>query len=159
MPWFIFHSILSSKYIHHVPAYIRTCHAINFTFGTFSVKGSFVDKYSVYMKTTFLMFSTRWARTRFNNRYSRCRCACKISKRCDNLNCRSLGLTISRGLLTKRLIRYWNGPQIEPMALIYRYDIDILGHGYTIIYHRFCWLELFFHVLTSISIWISRYRR
>ena len=38
-----------------------------------------------------------------------CRCACQISKRCDNLNYQSRGFETSRDLTIRRLIGYWNG--------------------------------------------------
>ena len=38
-----------------------------------------------------------------------CRCACQISKRCDDLNYQSRGFETSRDLTIRRLIRYWNG--------------------------------------------------
>ena len=41
-----------------------------------------------------------------------CRCACQISKRCDNLNYQSRGFETSRDLEIRRLIRYWNGARV-----------------------------------------------
>ena len=40
-----------------------------------------------------------------------CRCACQISKRCDDSNYQSRGFETSRDLMIRRLIRYWDGPQ------------------------------------------------
>ena len=38
-----------------------------------------------------------------------CRCACQISKRCDNSNYQSRSFETSRDLMIRRLIGYWNG--------------------------------------------------
>ena len=38
-----------------------------------------------------------------------CRCACQISKRCDNSNYQSHSFETSRDLMIRRLIGYWNG--------------------------------------------------
>ena len=45
------------------------------------------------------------------SRQHRCRCACQISKRCDNLYYQSRGFKTSRDLTVRR-IRYWNGARI-----------------------------------------------
>ena len=39
-------------------------------------------------------------------------CACQISKRCGNLNCRSHRFETSRDFTIRRLIWYWNGDQV-----------------------------------------------
>ena len=49
-----------------------------------------------------------------------CRCACQISKRCNNLNHQSRGFETPRDLTIRRLGGYWNGVQNTVMAVRYR---------------------------------------
>ena len=42
-----------------------------------------------------------------------CRCACQISKLCDNLNYQSRGFETSRDLTIRCLIGYWNGALVQ----------------------------------------------
>ena len=48
-----------------------------------------------------------------------CRCACQISKRCNNLKYQSLDFEISRDLTKRRIFVYWDGSPIAPLSVQY----------------------------------------
>ena len=64
------------------------------------------------------------------------RCACQISKWCDDFNYQSRGFEISRDLTIRRLKGYWNGP-----------NVVIKGLAYCLIF--FCSHEINFTLMTS----------
>ena len=52
-----------------------------------------------------------------------CRCACQISKRCDNLEYQSRGFETLRDLTKRRLFGYWDGALCLPPPNVYFYRI------------------------------------
>ena len=67
-----------------------------------------------------------------------CRCACHISKRCDDLIYQSRGFETSRDLTIRRLIRYWNGAQLTTLKS--SWEINRMCNGVFVYFcqqHRF----------------------
>ena len=60
-----------------------------------------------------------------------CRCACQISKRCDNLKYQSRGFETSRDLTKRRLFGYWDGALV-PLKSVREKDISLQWMTYSI---------------------------
>ena len=62
-----------------------------------------------------------------------CRCACQISKRCDDSNYQSRSFETSRDLTIRRLIQYWNRTLVAGR----HYCVLVLGYA-----QPHCWSSL-----------------